>query len=175
MRRCHVVLLIVFISLSFSISFAQKKTLQRIGSISDAVVYFSPKNGDAFVPTRSTIVIRLAKGVLVDALSSDFSFAVFGELSGIHSGKVVVSDDDRTIIFKPDVQFAINENISVTLACLRDEHFRSFTYNFQTTGMTDEERTQILSEIRQKELEESIPSFQVTSSKIQTLHFIGTA
>ena len=82
MKRFHVVLLIVFISLSFSISFAQKNNLLRIGSISDAISYFSPKNGDAFVPTRTTIVVRIVKGVLHGALEPDFFVAVFVYRSG---------------------------------------------------------------------------------------------
>jgi hypothetical protein len=77
--------------------------------------YISPAPGATMVRPGTTIAIR--PGQLLDERSlANALFQVVGTLSGRHEGQIVLADDQRTIIFKPNRPFDLGENVTVTVA-----------------------------------------------------------
>lgn len=77
--------------------------------------YISPVPGSSLNMPRTTIVIRTKGKVDQSSLSSHGTISVTGAKSGNHSGRLVLSDDYRTIVFIPDVPFTEGEKVSVSL------------------------------------------------------------
>ncbi|MDP4219007.1 MAG: aryl-sulfate sulfotransferase [Bacteroidota bacterium] len=150
MKRFTLVLVVMFLSLIATNIFSQYAA-PRSTTLRNAVAFVFPKDGDLYVPTRSTIAFRLAPNAFVGAAPSDFSFSVGGEQSGLHSGKVVIADDGQTVIFKPDAPFALNEVVHVSATVTSSENITPFTYSFRTTEMSDATRDEVLYEIQQRE------------------------
>ncbi len=77
------------------------------------IVYLSPPPDAQYILPESNIIIRFDRtpGVPVDRLAALIS--VVGSKSGKHAGSIVVSDDDRTVIFQPERPFRFGERIAV--------------------------------------------------------------
>ena len=76
-------------------------------------VYSSPQADAKYVPPGTSIAIRFDSDVLADQLQPGL-FDIEGDQSGPHDGTVVLSDDQRTIIFKPADPFMPGESVSVS-------------------------------------------------------------
>ena len=76
--------------------------------------YLSPLPNAVLVQPESDILIR--EGNLIDqsTLSSKF-IDVSGSKSGIHQGKLILSDDGKTIILRPYIPFTLGETVSVSI------------------------------------------------------------
>ncbi len=82
---------------------------------SSPYLYVSPRPNATMVNPRTTIAIRFCAELLdIRSLTSN-CFRVVGSLSGVHRGTVVLSDDQRTVIFRPDVEFLEGERIEVEI------------------------------------------------------------
>jgi hypothetical protein len=76
--------------------------------------YLSPVPGSQRVSPRNNVVIRL--GAALDPASvARGLLTVTGSISGSHSGRLVLSDDRKTIVYRPDLPFALGEAVSVRL------------------------------------------------------------
>lgn len=73
--------------------------------------YVSPVPGSAMNSQLSTIIMHTELPVSSDM----FVFAVDGSLSGEHSGRIIIAEDGKTVIFKPALPFASGEEVSVTV------------------------------------------------------------
>jgi hypothetical protein len=88
----------------------QESVPERVGGFT----YVSPSPGTALVSPWNTLAFR--QGCTIDATSLDeASLSVVGSASGTHDGRLVLSDDGRTIVFRPDLPFALGEDVAVTL------------------------------------------------------------
>src|SRR5438034_5785745 len=77
--------------------------------------YLSPRPGAVLVSPGTTIAVRY--GPTIDAASvRDGRFQVEGSQSGHHTGRVILSDDHRTVIFRPYLPFAPAEKVTVNLS-----------------------------------------------------------
>ncbi len=90
------VLLLIFNSLTFSQSFD----------------YYYPKNNSILVSLSTDIILRSNENIDRTSLTRS-EFKIAGNISGLHSGEVKLSDDNKTIIFLPSVPFSANENVQV--------------------------------------------------------------
>lgn len=81
----------------------------------DDYQYIAPVPGSECNTRETTVIIR--PGGLIDAgsLSAAGAFTVAGSLSGPVSGRLILSSDGRTVIFKPDDLFAPGEQVTVTV------------------------------------------------------------
>ncbi len=106
MKRTTLITIILLLSLTISNPvFAQTKI---------DFVYAIPTQNALYVHPQTTITINSPEKIKEsDALAAFFT--VTGTQSGDHSGNVVLSDDQQSIIFKPDQVFAYGEVVSVTL------------------------------------------------------------
>ena len=77
-------------------------------------VYAIPATNALYVHPQTTITINSPEKIKEnDALAAFFT--VTGTQSGNHSGNVVLSDDQQSIIFKPDQSFSYGETVLVAV------------------------------------------------------------
>ncbi len=144
--------IVILIFLIASVLHAQ--SLAITDAASSRIIYRSPKNGDTYVPTRTTLIVRPDQEVMRGRSVTDFFFTVIGQISGVHEGQVFISDDKLTIIFKPNFPFVLNEKVNVTFSTPYIESNAPISYNFQITSMSDLRLNYCLSELRDKEKKE---------------------
>jgi hypothetical protein len=133
MKLLLAVVLIVFLYPSFPLQ-AQNK-IQSSGSASKGIEYWWPMDGNDYVPLTTTFIVRPTKQIMFNRKASDFIFSVQGDKSGSHSGKITISDDDQTIIFKPDMPFALDETIHAVFQ-IGGENISPLNISFHTTSMS---------------------------------------
>ncbi len=153
MKRHHIALFLVFFIIQVSVAFSQNAILNSTCN-KTAAIYLSPKDGDIYVPSKTTLIIRPIGDIVRLHSASDFSFTVIGSQSGVHTGKILISDDNRTIIFKPNNPFTLNEKVAVKFTYPEDVMNAPMSYSFQTTSMTESARDHALLEIQNRERDE---------------------
>ena len=79
------------------------------------VIYIYPPPGANYVTSASNIIIRSNNFIDPSTINDNDLFDVVGSLSGKHEGKIVLSDDRKTLLFQPDFPFANGENVTVVL------------------------------------------------------------
>ena len=108
MKKFHLLQLVVF-SLICCVG------LLHAQSNHNSYQYISPKPGAQLVSKETNIIVR--PGEILSSHSLDIAslFKVEGSVSGIHAGDVIISDDQRTIIFKPYRAFEPGETVSISI------------------------------------------------------------
>ncbi len=101
--------------------------------------YISPVKNSSLVSLSSTIILGAKNKI--DFLTVDASkIIVTGNKSGIHKGKVKLSDDKKTLIFVPAKQFEPNEKVSVNISSgirtIKGENLGPVSYQFTTTPLS---------------------------------------
>lgn len=76
--------------------------------------YISPVPGSKYIMPHNNIAIRHGDPFKAESLQN-FSMQVSGNKSGRISGSIILSDDARTVVFKPDKPFAFGEKVQVNL------------------------------------------------------------
>lgn len=100
--RLYKILLIIIFLLQFSV-FLSANTIQ----------YISPLHNSKYNLENTNIVIGYASELSKSFVNS-MSIEVKGSVSGIHSGKVILVEKNKKIIFKPDKPFALGEKVTVS-------------------------------------------------------------
>ena len=77
--------------------------------------YISPVPGSSLNMPQATIAIRTKQEIDPASLASSGIFSVTAASSGNHTGRVVLSDDSKTILFVPNVPFTKGEEVTVSL------------------------------------------------------------
>ncbi len=77
------------------------------------VNYVEPKPGAKYVNLETSIIIHPESKYMKLINLSNFDIQVYGSKSGMHTGKLILSDDGTTIIFKPDMTFSLGEKVTV--------------------------------------------------------------
>ena len=76
--------------------------------------FISPIPGSSLHLPETSIIIR--QGDLIDRSTLDnYKVIAIGSKSGIHQGKLILSSDIKTLIFKPYSPFALGEEVTVRL------------------------------------------------------------
>lgn len=100
--------------------------------------YVSPMPGSDLVSIWNNVAIRDGRPLDPTTLRGD-PISVEGVTSGGHAGTLVLSDDGRTMVFTPDVPFALDEVVSVTLhggvATMTGEPLPSMAFDFRTASV----------------------------------------
>jgi hypothetical protein len=79
------------------------------------IQYLSPKAGAILVSPKTNIILRPDGKVSLPAASVSSLFDVRGAVSGVHPGRVIVSDDQHSVIFLPQHPFVSGEEVVVHL------------------------------------------------------------
>ena len=102
---------------------------------SRSIEYLSPQPGSSLVSQQSNIIIR-AKNAFDPSVPIDASdVVVVGSQTGEHAGSLTLSDNGRTLVFKPSSVFAPSENVTVRLrpAVFRSEDANAVPLEFGFT------------------------------------------
>jgi hypothetical protein len=78
--------------------------------------YISPLTSSKLNSTRTNIIIRYGDAFNKTILNNDSIFSVNGSKSGHHSGKIILAEKGKTLIFRPEKIFADGEIVSVKLS-----------------------------------------------------------
>ncbi len=101
------------------------------------ITYISPTPGSTLVSLQTNIIIRSIDVVDKKNIISESLVSVEGSKSGHHPGKLLVSDDGKTIIFTPTNPFVLGEVATVTLhrgvQTLRNVEVQPMSFSFTIT------------------------------------------
>lgn len=118
--------------------------------------YIFPLPGSNSINPESSIIIRQGKTIDVSTVSS-IDINVIGSQSGIHKGKLILSDDLRTIIFLPNEKFELAEEVKVTFSIdiknINKQKFPLLQFNFfiKTLLLNDNEKNSLNNFLRFEE------------------------
>ena len=102
--------------------------------------YLNPLPKSNYVPIKTSIIIRKGPAIDKNSIRSNL-INVYGSKSGKHSGQINLSNDLRTLIFKPDVPFKTDENVSVKLSegirTLDGKNVENLLFRFHTCKSID--------------------------------------
>ncbi|MHB8580720.1 MAG: arylsulfotransferase family protein [Ignavibacteriaceae bacterium] len=102
--------IIIFILIVIILSYSNLMLGQQVLGFQ----YLNPLPNSSYVSVQSTIIIR--QGGIINKASINVNIIrVSGSKSGNILGKLVLSDDQRTLIFTPNTSFQTDEIITVTL------------------------------------------------------------
>jgi hypothetical protein len=118
--------LLTFILIFASISTAQDSNIEQYQ-------FISPLLDSKLIMPESNIIIR--QGDIIDpATIKEISIEVVGSISGVHAGEFILSDDLRTLIFKPFIHFTPREKVTVILKkgiyTIRGDLLNPFNFDF---------------------------------------------
>jgi hypothetical protein len=103
-------------------------------------VYISPKPNSILVSNETNIILRSASIVDRSSVVSNL-IHVEGSQSGLHSGKLILTDDERTIIFNPGKPFSGNEAVHVSIqAGIKSSQGIINSCEFSFTTMPEDEQ-----------------------------------
>jgi hypothetical protein len=77
--------------------------------------YLHPVPGSSLVSKQTTIIVRPGEKVLSSEQELMSHFYVNGSASGTHNGRTIISDDQKTIIWKPSTEFVPSETVFVKI------------------------------------------------------------
>jgi hypothetical protein len=82
-------------------------------SLNAQFIYVSPQPGSALHQPQTNILLRTGSALDASSIADAKIFTITGSKSGDHAFRIKLSNDDRTIILDPTVDFAWDETISV--------------------------------------------------------------
>lgn len=101
------------ILLSFIIIFSLLGTKLFAQNISN-YQYLNPLPNSSYVSINSNILIRQGNVINKSSITNNLIDAV-GTKSGLHTGKIILANDSRTLIFTPSIPFKTDEDVIVNL------------------------------------------------------------
>jgi hypothetical protein len=108
-------------------------------TFSQSFLYTSPRNNSSLVSLNTNIILKSGEDIDPLNLSQD-KFSVTGSISGLHTGNVKLSDDNKTILFLPTKPFAPNEDVRVFvnpgIKNITGNELPSVTIHFKTTPLS---------------------------------------
>ena len=130
--------------------------------------YISPQAGSKFVNPENNIALRHGD-VLDQSTVKSGIIEVNGSKSGKINGEVILSNDNRTLIFKPEKDYAYGEKVSVTLgsgiSTGSGENLPGKQFSFYTAKQDNYELIKEHYKITLQEEEGNIQLQQATSSE----------
>lgn len=90
---------------------SRKGTQTALGS---HIIYQSPLPNSKYLTPGTNIILRSDEDINSGTVNQGL-FDVVGSLSGVHKGKVILVNDDRTVLFQPDSPFRLAETVTVQL------------------------------------------------------------
>ncbi len=114
------------------------------------IIYISPVPGAIYVTPQTNIIIRSSENIDESSLNQTSLITVKGSSSGSHSGKIILADDQKTILFQPDVPFNSGEIVTVKIAeGIRTENENilpdtTFNFTISSSSFSSEFKSQAL-------------------------------
>lgn len=105
-RKFIILPLVIFLS---NIAYSQYSALETFQ-------YISPIPGSRLILPENNIIIRHGEIIDESTIHRSDKIEVNGSLSGKHSGEFFLSTDLKTLIFKPNIPFSLEEEVTVKLS-----------------------------------------------------------
>ncbi len=103
--------------------------------------YLHPLLGSSLVSKYTTVIVRPGEKLLSSEQELASLFSVSGSASGTHNGRIIISDDQKTIIWKPTDEFVPAETVFVRIQegikTTAEQHYSSLIYYFVISPKTD--------------------------------------
>ena len=106
MKKLNLLYCLIILLLISNISISQEQS---------SFQYVSPKPNSTLVSKETNIIFLSADLIDQKSLADKNMIRVVGSESGIHTGKLILSDDNKTIVFNPNKPFAAGESVTVQL------------------------------------------------------------
>lgn len=107
-------LAVCVVGLAIGLGVIPEYTFAESSKSGEPPVYLSPLPGSELINPQTSIAFRPGEPLVADSVTPDL-FTVWGTLSGNHPGATVLSDDKRTVVFKPAAPFALGERVEVQI------------------------------------------------------------
>ncbi len=124
--------------------------------------YISPVPGSKFINPESTIVFRQGEKINKSSIDNPL-IKVSGSASGLIEGKLILSKDERTLIFYPNTAFQYKESVTVVLPegieTVSGIEMNSVRFSFTTTN---ENNLPLLRQYYEQEYENEIATRQIS-------------
>lgn len=121
----------LFLSISISI-FAQEKS---------SFQYISPLPDSKLLSRETNIIFSHSELIDQSSLLTENVISVIGSQSGTHAGELILSDDNKTVLFNPDLPFDAGETVTVTLfegiKTLSGKSVETESYSFSITPLNE--------------------------------------
>jgi hypothetical protein len=114
-NRVYSISLLILISI-LEVSEVQgaRSSAIHVSALGSHIVYVSPVPGSAYLTPATNIIVRSDEAINPSSVG-DKLFSVTGSSSGAHDGRVVLVDDQRTVLFQPAAPFMLGEKVSVSM------------------------------------------------------------
>jgi hypothetical protein len=110
-----------------------------INNFGQQIIYTSPKNNASYVSLHTSIILKSNSKIDAQTLNTEF-IQVSGNKSGIHNGTIKLSDDEKTIIFKPESNFTAAEEVNVKIGkgikTIDGQYIKPLSFKFKTTPLS---------------------------------------
>jgi hypothetical protein len=90
--------------------------------------YIYPMPDSKYISTETTLIFRFNEKWQNVINPSLLAIDVKGQKSGVHPGKIIHADDQKTIIFKPFQKFALYETVFVEIDINLNEEIGKVKY-----------------------------------------------
>jgi hypothetical protein len=102
--------------------------------------YIYPIPDSKYISTETTLIFRFNEKWQNVINPSLLVINVKGQKSGVHPGKVILADDQKTIIFKPLQKFALHETVFIEIDLNLNDENRRVEYTFTTSNSGTDEK-----------------------------------
>ncbi|MBT5467049.1 MAG: T9SS type A sorting domain-containing protein [Candidatus Marinimicrobia bacterium] len=100
--------------------------------------FVNPKPGSKMVSSETNIIMR-STGIIDRSTVSPELIQVTGSQSGQHTGELILTDDQKTLIFNPHHTFLENETVNVVMAggfkAKTGSDIAEYAFNFRTAPL----------------------------------------
>src|SRR3974377_1006686 len=86
-------------------------TIKYSSSQSYPVKYLSPLPGSGLISKQTEIIIKPYKPLSANSKMQDNLVNVAASQSGVHTGKLLLSSDNKSLIFKPSAPFVLSDTV----------------------------------------------------------------
>jgi hypothetical protein len=135
MKTCHIIINIVATIFFISLLFSTMVFPQQTGILE--YQYLSPVPGSGMNSPKTNIIIRYGMAYKTADVFSKDVLKVTGNKSGFHSGRITLAENNRTILFDPELPFQEGETVTVKLLepvrTEDDKFIPSLNFNFRIT------------------------------------------
>ena len=103
------------------------------GNNSVPVNYSYPTPNSTYVSAKTTIGVRYKEAISKTTFQIS-AFNVIGSSSHVHTGKLILALDGRTVIFTPDMAFSAGEKVTVIISpfqCVSGKKTIPYSFTFQ--------------------------------------------
>ncbi|HEX9740244.1 MAG TPA: Ig-like domain-containing protein, partial [Ignavibacteriaceae bacterium] len=100
--------------------------------------YLSPLPNSKLNSAETNIIVRFGKAFDNSVINKSSLLTVTGSKSGVHSGKIILTENGRTLIYNPDWKFEKGERVTVELRknfkTINGDTIPSLFYSFEITN-----------------------------------------